>query len=132
MLWWRKRDSLSFVTQWSDSQQNQGVSQISLLFQILVVHLIILQLIHRIQILNELLLNKSNKAKVKKYYPHVNQSIRVANSVLSIGNSSQRKHRRTRTKSQIILNLKYGLNGSIIYKNIHFFRNGRTDPKKTK
>ena len=31
------RDTLSHVSQWSDSQQNQGVSQISLLFQILMI-----------------------------------------------------------------------------------------------
>ena len=68
--------------------------------------------------------------KVKKYYPHVNQSIRVANSVLSIGNSSQRKHRRTRAKSQIILDLKYGLNGCIKYNKYPLFRDGRTDPRK--
>ena len=36
VLWWRTRDSLSHVSQWSDSQKNQGVSQISQLFQILI------------------------------------------------------------------------------------------------
>ena len=25
LVWWRRRDSLSHVSQWSDSQQNQGV-----------------------------------------------------------------------------------------------------------
>ena len=34
MVWWRKRDSLSHVSQFSDSLKNQGVSQISQLFQI--------------------------------------------------------------------------------------------------
>ena len=38
VLWWRTRDSVSHVSQWSDSLQNQGVSQISLLFLILTVH----------------------------------------------------------------------------------------------
>ena len=81
-------------------------------------------------ILIEPLLNEPIKREVKKYYPHVNQSIRVANSVLSIGNSSQRKHRRTSAKSQIILNLKYGLNGCIKYIESPLFRDGRTDPRK--
>ena len=36
-MWWRTRDSMSHVSQWSDSQQNQGISEISLLFQILIV-----------------------------------------------------------------------------------------------
>ena len=37
VVWWRTRDSLSHVSQWSVSQQNQGVSEISLLFSILMV-----------------------------------------------------------------------------------------------
>ena len=37
MVRWRTRDSLSHVSQLSDSKQNQGVSQTFLLFQILMV-----------------------------------------------------------------------------------------------
>ena len=39
MVLWHTRYSQSHVSQWSDSQQNQGVSQISLLFEILMVGL---------------------------------------------------------------------------------------------
>ena len=37
MMWWRTRDSLSHMSQCSDSHQNQGGSLISLLFSILMV-----------------------------------------------------------------------------------------------
>ena len=40
-VWWRTRDSLSHVSRWSDCQKNETVSQISLLFQVLMIHLII-------------------------------------------------------------------------------------------
>ena len=36
-MWWRTRDLLSHLLQWSDSLQNQGVSQISPVFKILMV-----------------------------------------------------------------------------------------------